>query len=119
MKDPRPETIFLDIDGCILKHHGSLEQQATCEPELLPGVREKMDEWDRKGCRIILTTGRRESLRGVTTQQLLQFGLPYDVLLMGISGARRILINDKKPDGEDAALAFNVERNVGLGDVSF
>lgn len=52
----RPKTIFLDIDGTLLKHHGSLSLCGIMPPVLLDGVHDKLDEWDKKGYRIILIT---------------------------------------------------------------
>ena len=41
-KSTLPKTIFLDIDGCILKHNGgNLSETLYEEPVLLPGVFEK------------------------------------------------------------------------------
>lgn len=119
MADPRPETIFIDIDGVVLYHHGSLEKQMTMEASVLKGVKEKFDEWDRKGCSIILTTGRRECFRSGTVAQLSELGIIYDFIIMGCGGGRRVIINDKKPDGEVTALAFSPDRNKGLGNVNF
>jgi len=114
----KPKTVFLDIDGCIFEHQG----QTTCitgnPPKLLPGVKEKFDEWDVKGYNIIITTGRRESFREVTEKQLKAAGLFYDQLVMGIGGGARVLINDLKPyTDEPTAIAVTLERNAGLDGV--
>ncbi len=42
------KTIFLDIDGCIIKHKGNLTSQINAIPELLPGTLEKLNEWEEK-----------------------------------------------------------------------
>jgi hypothetical protein len=112
------KTIFLDIDGCIIKHTGDMNQQIENPGELLPGVKEKFVEWDRAGHTIILTTGRRESLRAVTEAMLLKLGLFYDQLIMGLPRGPRVLINDFKP-GNDANMAWGicVPRNEGLTNV--
>lgn len=113
--DTRPKTLFIDIDGTLLKHHGSGIGQALVVPELLPGVRERFDEWDRKGYRIILITGRRESERDFTEKQLHTVGIVYDCMIMGVGGGQRVLINDYKPDATDpTAIAICVERNTGI-----
>ena len=42
-------------------------------------------------------------------------GIFYDILIMGVGGGTRVLINDLKPDREDlTALAYNIGRNKGL-----
>ena len=43
------KTLFIDIDGCLIKHRGNLSNIYFQEPELLPGVIEKFNEWDAKG----------------------------------------------------------------------
>lgn len=113
-----PRTIFCDIDGTLIRHE--LPKNLICKtPELLNGTIQKLIEWDRKGYRIILTTGRKESLRNITELQLRNVGIFYDKLLMGISGSYRVLINDKKPNGKrNTAYAINLERNHGISDVN-
>jgi hydroxymethylpyrimidine pyrophosphatase-like HAD family hydrolase len=111
--DPRPATIIIDLDGTCIKHHGSLDAQLG-EPELLPGVKEKFLFWERTGCKIIILTGRKESMRQRTIEQIEQVGLFFDQLIMGVGGGIRILINDKKPEGSSTAFAENVTRNSGL-----
>ena len=59
----RKKTIFCDIDGTLVKHHGSQTKQIIELSEILPGTIEKFNEWDSKGYNIILITGRRESQR--------------------------------------------------------
>ena len=69
----RPKTIFCDIDGTLQDHVGGVPEQATVkEHNLLPNTKEAIDKWDRLGYRIILTTGRKESLRPKTEKELLR-----------------------------------------------
>ena len=119
MKDIRPTTIFCDIDGTLVKHHSPLvATQPDFHMELLPGTLQKLEDWDRAGYNIILTTGRRESMRKETERQLAEVGIIYDYLLMGIKGGKRYLINDKKPNKlENYALAINLKRNKGIKDI--
>jgi hydroxymethylpyrimidine pyrophosphatase-like HAD family hydrolase len=108
------KTIFLDIDGTLLKHHnGGLSAILTEEPTLLPGVIDKLNEWEAKGYYVILTTGRAESMREFTEKQLESLGVYYNSMIMGLKGDR-ILINDKKWNGDIAGYVFNVDRNVGI-----
>lgn len=112
------KTLLIDIDGTLIHTTGHLVDQITNSPKILPGVIEKFHEWDVKGYNIILTTGRRENLRAITEKQLLEVGIFYDQLIMGIGGGPRVIINDLKPTKPDQmAVAINLIRNTGLKDV--
>ena len=117
--DIRPKTIFCDIDGTLVKHD---PPHITSNPNykmiVLDGTIEKLLEWDKNGYNIILTTGRKESLRKVTEDQLADAGIFYDTLIMGIGGGTRYLINDKKPDGRDTVMCFCPERNLGISNIN-
>jgi hydroxymethylpyrimidine pyrophosphatase-like HAD family hydrolase len=112
-------TIICDIDGTLVKHKGDICKQHLNKITLLEGTRKKLQEWDRKGYRIILLTGRRESVREFTEKQLAEAGIFYDILIMGVGNGKRFLINDKKPSGnEDTAIAINLTRNEGIENVN-
>jgi hypothetical protein len=119
MIDMRPHTIFCDIDGTLVVHEPpSVTSNPDHEMVLLSGTIGKLMEWDRLGYRIILTTGRKESMREATVKQLSACGIFYDQLIMGIGGGKRILINDRKPSNDcDYALSINLPRNTGIGNV--
>lgn len=108
-------TVFLDIDGCIFKHKGSIFDQIDGNAELLPSVYEFFEYCVRNDIQIVLTTGRPESYRQATISQLLKHRLPYSVLLMGLSRGPRVLINDSKPDSNvDTVVGIQLDRNRGL-----
>lgn len=108
----KPKTIFCDIDGTLVVHRDPVSNSKFEDGlELLPGTLEKLMEWDKLGYRIILTTGRKESMRSITEKQLSNLGVFYDQLIMGIGGGDRILINDKKQDGTLTAFAYNLIRD--------
>lgn len=117
----RPKTIFCDIDGTLWDHIGAVSEQATYEGhKLLPNTKEAIDKWDKLGYTIILTTGRKESLRSKTEAELLRLGIVYDKLIMGLGGGTRIIINDRKPDGtKNTCYAVNVVRNKGISYYDF
>ena len=112
----RPATIFCDIDGTLIKHaHPDEAAKNNYKANLLEGTIEKLLEWERKGYRIILTTGRKESMRPQTIKQLQEVGIVYDYLIMGFGSGPRYLINDmdpKKPG--DRAIAINLKRDKGI-----
>tara|TARA_B100000683_G_scaffold267561_1_gene301427 strand:+ start:672 stop:1010 length:339 start_codon:yes stop_codon:yes gene_type:complete len=105
------KTIFCDIDGCLIEHQNYYTEDA----KILDGTKEKLKDWDRKGYRLILTTGRRESARAVTEKMLHKNNITYDYLIMGLGPNVRVLINDLR-DGEDidTAVSINLPRNVGI-----
>jgi len=114
----RPKTIFCDLDGTLVKHSNPIDvQNPNLILEVLPGVHDKLIEWDTKGYRLIITTGRKESAREATIKQMQIAGINYDQLIMGFGGGDRILINDRKSDSDrDTAYAINLKRNKGLLD---
>ena len=104
----KPKTIFCDLDGTLVKHNHPVDvQDPYLELEVLPGVHEKLTEWDTKGYYIVITTGRKESAKEPTIKQMRRAGIIYD----------KILINDRKPDGRTTAYSINLERNKGIEDV--
>lgn len=106
-------TIFLDIDGCILKVDGT---NWFSERDVLPGVQKQMLRWWNLGYKIILTTGRPECMRELTAKNLQAHKLFYHQLIMDCGNGVRILINDLKPYDESipTARSINIKRNVGL-----
>ena len=115
----RPKTIFCDLDGTLVKHTNPIDiQNPNLELEVLPGVHDKLIEWDTKGYHVVITTGRKESAREATVKQMQRAGINYDQLIMGFGGGDRILINDRKLDSAiDTAYVINLDRNEGLREV--
>ena len=118
--DHRPKTIFCDIDGTLIKHFPPTETaKPDFKPEILKGTLQKLLEWDKKGYNIILISGRREGSRQETERQLASLGIIYDLLILGIGGGKRYIINDRKPYGkEDYAIAINLDRDNGIEEIN-
>ena len=114
-----PKTIFCDIDGVIFKHCESSSDvyRHSGPSSILPESVNKFNEWNRKGYRIILTTGRPESMRSITVTQISESGLFYHQLVMDLPRGARVVINDSKPDSSKTAFAFSLVRDEGLGSV--
>lgn len=113
-------TIFLDMDGTLVEYDSrNIETQfdPNTKLTLLPGVREKLNEWIKADYKIIITTGRKESNRQVTEKQLRDLSITYDQLVMGLGGGPRVVINDSKEGEYNRAFAVNLTRNKGLGGV--
>jgi len=112
------KTLFIDIDGSLLHHHGYPGEQSIRPTIVLPGVIKKLAEWETKGYKFILVTGRKESEREGTVKQLAATGIQYDQLIMGINRGDRVIINDMKPDSDiPTAVAINLVRNTGIENV--
>lgn len=116
----KPKTIFCDVDGTILKHAHVISDVLMGSAQVLDQVREKFNQWDSQGHKIILVTARKESTRSVTELHLQQLGIAYDQLLMGVTSGCRVLINDKlSEDDADRAVAVNVITDEGFGHVDW
>lgn len=114
----KPKTIFCDIDGTLVKHAHRFSDLKDIEPTLLPGVREKFNQWDSQGHKIILCTARKESAREMTESHLRMLGLCWDTLIMGVTSGQRVLINDKLNVAHpDRAIGINVITNEGFKNI--
>ncbi|RLC89029.1 MAG: hypothetical protein DRJ03_00265 [Chloroflexi bacterium] len=112
------KTVFCDLDGCVFKHHGDIAEILANPCELLPGAKDSFKKWGHKGYTVILTTGRPESMRSITEQQVRDAGLYYHHLIMDLPRGQRVVINDVKPGRKaDTAACVNVERNKGMENV--
>ena len=111
------KTYFIDIDKTIFSAYSKDFSDILSGQEiqqLLPGVKDKFDEWSREGSRVILTTARKEPYRAWTEGQLQSAGLHYNLLIMDCGVCPRVLINDLKGDGSPGAYCVNLERNKGF-----
>jgi uncharacterized HAD superfamily protein len=114
------KTIFSDIDGTLIEQVRFEELDANVA-NVLPGVREKMNEWYEAGHYIVLTTARPEGLREITKIQMETAGIRYHQLVMGIGREERILINNNskgEPDNH-RAMAVPVARDAGFANLEW
>ena len=110
-----PKLILLDLDGTVFKHYGSLENLVSQPTIVLDGVKEKFQEWYLHDDKIIITTGRQESMREFTEKQLASNNIFYNQLIMDVGRGARVVINDRKPDSNmDTAQAIMLDRNKGM-----
>lgn len=116
----KPSTIVIDLDGTILKHAHVFSDLMWGDPELNPGVRDKLNEWDSLGHTIILMTARKESARDMTERQLEDLGVMWDHLIMGVTSGKRFMINDKlDPNDDDRAIGINVITDMGFTNIDW
>ena len=109
------KTIFSDIDGTLIEQV-RFEDLDPNVVNVLPGVREKMNEWYEAGHHIVLTTARPWNLELVTKQQMENAGIRYHQIVMGIGREERILINNNSKGEPDnaRAMAVAVGRDAGF-----
>lgn len=110
---------FLDIDGVLLEQQSGVSVANRIydydAAKLLPNVKEFLYKLDKQNDLIILTTGRRESLRKLTEEQLSRLGVQYNQLVMNCGNGKRIIVNNRKGiGGDDMCEAINVDRNEGI-----
>ena len=101
------KTIFSDIDGTLIEQ-ARFEDLDPNVANVLPGVKEKMDEWYEAGHHIVLTTARPWNLELVTKQQMETAGIRYHQIVMGIGREERILINNNSSKDPQRDRAFGV-----------
>jgi hypothetical protein len=107
-------TWFIDVDGTIVPHNTYLRGEPD---ELLPGVREFWDSIPA-GDAIVIVSARDEAFKGSTLAAIQKYGLRFDHAIFGLPFGERILVNDIKPNGLHTAHAVNVQRDVGLSDIT-
>jgi predicted secreted acid phosphatase len=101
------KTIFCDIDGTIFKQvpYNLINE---IEYTILPGVKEKFEEWVNLKYIIILVSGREESKRDITLKQLDNAGIKYNQLILGIGSEDRFIINNNTKNEPDRNRAFAI-----------
>lgn len=115
----KKSTIFCDVDGTLFKYR-KFETYETSEPEVLPLVVEKFNEWREEGHMIILTTARPEYLREHTKKELSNYNINYDRLIMEIERGPRFLINDMDPNKPGLrAVGVNLNRDKGFSEIDW
>lgn len=111
----KPKTIFLDLDGTMLRHAHHFPSYEESKPELLPGVLDKVNEWIVAGHKIVITTARREVNRAIVESQLRELGLHWDYMVMDVSKGERFIVNDKlQPKDNDRAVGINLITDAGF-----
>jgi hypothetical protein len=89
------KTLFVDIDGTIVKNSSSYLTPYIGETNELTDNVNYLKELVSSGrVEIILTTSRPEEYRDITKKQLFELGLGYKELIMGLQHSKRIIIND-------------------------
>ena len=116
----KPSTIFLDLDGTVLRHAHHYDDSQGVSPELLDGVLERLNKWIIAGHKIVITTARREANRQLVETQLKELGLHWDYMVMDVSKGKRFLVNDKLQSfDDDRAIGINVITDSGFNSIDW
>ena len=108
-------TLFVDIDGCILKNASEYFTPVWGESDpILENVNYLKSLKSSGRVQLILTTARKEEFRKTTEDQIKNLGLEYDAIIFGLLHSKRVLINDhSKTNPFPSCLSFSIERDVG------
>ncbi|MDP2641553.1 MAG: hypothetical protein Q8P39_03470 [Candidatus Yanofskybacteria bacterium] len=91
----RYSTIFIDLDGTLLKNSGEYFEPKWGETS---AIRENVDAvnalYDSGRVKIIIMTSRREAYRDLTLQQLKREDIKYHDIIFDLFHGKRIIIND-------------------------
>ena len=122
MLDSYPKTYFIDIDGTIvpnltIEDLDEYIQIPNYIQDLLPGVKNFFNSLHRNDV-VIFTTARENKYKELTERTLNHHRIKYLQLIMDLPSGQRFLINDTMNVFYQKAVAINVLRNHGMGDVS-
>ena len=106
-------TLFVDIDGVIVKNSGKYFTPTWGETEGLTGNIEKLNKlYDSGKAQIILTTARQKSFEKQTIEQLKKYNVKYHSIIFDLLHGKRIVINDfSKTNPYESCSAINIQRN--------
>lgn len=107
------KTLFVDIDGTIVKNSSSYLKPYIGETDaLIENVNYLKELISTNRIELILTTSRPEEYRDITKKQLFELGLEYRELIMGLQHSKRIIINDfSNTNPYKSCEAINIPRN--------
>lgn len=119
--DNYPKTFFIDIDGTIVPYpeKGQLDRISEIDgyvEELLPSAKEFFESLKDNDV-VIFTTGRREKHRKLTERTLKHHNIKYKHLIMDLPWGQRYIINDTTNMLYKKAIAINLLRDKGFGDI--
>ena len=114
----RSAAYFVDLDGVVLENRGAFGSRSwhAAAAVLEDNVR-RLRELQERGAQLIVTTARPEEQRTSILQLLAAQGLQVHALIMGLSHAPRVLINDFAPTNPfPSARAVSLPRDGRLRD---
>jgi len=93
-------TLFIDLDGTIFSHDNGggvgIFDYNTSPTLVNEGIPEWLQSARAAGYSIVITSARNESSRKLVEDQLATFSIPFNEIILGLSGGPRFLFNDTK-----------------------
>jgi hypothetical protein len=111
-------TLFVDIDGTIIKYRKFSELEESI-PEPIQDVIDYINGHHSNGAIIIITTARPEKYRLFTEEELTTVGIKWNQLVMDCGRGTRVVLNDIDPKSPEIkrAVGINLVRNGGLTNI--
>ena len=111
-------TIFCDIDGTLVEHED--EPNYDLPLKVLPGSKEKLNEWIENGYYIILVTARKINNLELLKQSLKNSDFTYHEIIANLPSGPRYLINDRKPSAilTSQVNSYEIDRNAGISHIN-
>ena len=106
MKVTKNPTLFVDIDGTIVKYR-KFNELATAVLTPIQDVIDYVNDHYNSGSVIIITTARPSSYELMTKQELEKLGVKYHQIVMDCGRGTRVVLNDMD-------LENPIERAVGI-----
>ena len=107
-------TWFIDVDGTIFKHNG---YKLDGYDSLLPGVKEFFESIPENDL-IILITSRTDEYKDLTLKSLEENKIRYNEIIFNAPYGERVVVNDNKLSGLKTGKCINIDRDVGLNDIT-
>lgn len=110
MKDKR-KTWFIDFDGTLVLQKSHLSEKDY----ILSGTLDFFNNIVKENDYVIITTGRNGKEHKERIAKFLdQYNIKYDLIICDLPTGPRIVVNDKKSDGEITAYSVNLTRDAGI-----
>ena len=112
-------TLFVDIDGTIIKYRNFNELGDYLSAEPIQDVIDFINDHYDSGSVIIITTARPSDYEILTKQELEKVGIKYHQIVMNCGRGTRVVLNDIDPKSPEIkrAIGLNLQRNGGLLDI--
>ena len=105
-------TVFSDLDGTLITNTSHLVPPFIGEGIPLENNIGTLRRIKDNGGFIVITTSRPEEYRNKTIDELVKYGIPHDVLIMGLPHSRRVVINDfSESNPYPSCSSINIRRN--------